>query len=176
MKTFKVLMKSTTPFKTLKCYERCDGFIWTTLLSSPRRQSPPGTMRLPFLPLLLLLLLPLSQARVDPRCEIPNADKIDCAPFEADCNAAVIRRRNWKLVHNQCACLIYTYTLVIMKHNLRFHKIFLDLTISNNPHEPPRAAVGCPLKRTKTWPKEHHGAFMEPTRSEYTRGWTALQI
>merc|ERR550517_655585 len=44
-------------------------------------------MRLPFLPL-LLLLLPLAQARVDPRCEIPNADKIDCAPFEADCNAA----------------------------------------------------------------------------------------
>merc|ERR1719260_332297 len=38
---------------------------------------------------LLLLLLPLSQCtRVDPRCEIPNADKIDCAPFEADCAAA----------------------------------------------------------------------------------------
>ena len=40
---------------------------------------------------LLLLLLPLSQCtRVDPRCEIPNADKIDCAPFEADCAAAVL--------------------------------------------------------------------------------------
>ena len=38
----------------------------------------------------LLLLHPLSQCtRVDPRCEIPNADKIDCAPFEADCAAAV---------------------------------------------------------------------------------------
>jgi len=46
-------------------------------------------MRLSSLPfLLLLLLLPLSQARVEPRCDIPNADKIDCAPFEADCNAA----------------------------------------------------------------------------------------
>ena len=42
-------------------------------------------------PSLLLLLFPLSQCnRVDPRCEIPNADKIDCAPFEADCAAAVL--------------------------------------------------------------------------------------
>ena len=40
---------------------------------------------------LFLLLLPLSQCtQVDPRCEIPNADKIDCAPFEADCAAAVL--------------------------------------------------------------------------------------
>ena len=69
------------------CYERCDGFISLTLLSSPRRQSLPSTMRLPCLP--CLLLLPLSQAQVEPRCDIPNADKIDCAPFEADCNAAV---------------------------------------------------------------------------------------